>query len=439
VANVKIPSIPTGFEYLARRADRRQALADAMRARAITPGEGQQTALSPLINIAHALLANRVEGQARRAEEEYGQGIRELHAEESSRFQDALNSNPNITSTELATMFPNPTNPLVQALIAKRIEAEAKRMENDVTLDGTQEVLLPGSQNPVMQQTFKSGRTEILPGVRTARPFVQAGGAAVDAITANPIAQLPQDPNDVVIRGQPAPGQLLGNPIINQPKLAAETQLASARRPVTSNKFEVQTLSTLGRVVPTAQVKILEEGFIQGQEYAKTLPALQEAANILKDGKLFSGFAAKTRLDAARFADLVGLGGKSNAEKIANSQQYVMRMGALVFPILKALRPASDTDYKTAQAMVGGELSLSLDAMRSAVNAAQKEMAEQAKRQNAIVDKFKDTYKSNPEVADALEGFRLPDYYSQKPAASARPPGMTDAQYRAYLKYSGQQ
>jgi len=238
-------------------------------------------------------------------------------------------------------------------------------------------------------------------------------GVAVDLQHTAPGTVLPQNLNDIVYR-DPKTGQ----PVVNQPLVGAKESIANAGKTQVSTSTFVNAMDkSFGKVIPEAVVADLTKSRDAALAYAQTKPELDRAAAALKKG-IIGGFAAGTRMDVARAADFFGITGKSNAERIANTQTYIQNMGRQTLPILQALRPASDTDVKTAQMMAGGDVTLSPRAMMNAINAAREAGANSVRAHKARIKTLQGSFGSDPQIAAGLGAFDVPDIEPQPGAGS---------------------
>jgi hypothetical protein len=274
------PQMPTNADVFARRAQRREALANAMLQQSLTPTQGQQTWLSPIQKIVEAFMASRLQ---KRADKDYQQFVdtkkeitgRELEEYFKRTGGDGLAPN---TPEMLISRFGNATSPVVQAMLAKEIELGAKRKEQDFTLKDTINDRDPETGQPRQMGVYQSGRVAALPGLGAPlAPLTFQGQVGLDQFTGKPIAQAPADPEAIAIRGELKPGQVFGDIIPNPVALAGKSQLAAAGKPVTNVIMPSETSysKTFGEGVAKADLETITA--------ARNAPQVIQQANLVKN------------------------------------------------------------------------------------------------------------------------------------------------------------
>lgn len=209
-----------------------------------------------------------------------------------------------------------------------------------------------------------------------------------------------QDRDNLMVM-DPATGQW----VPNQPVIEAKTQMAAAGAPSNSVYVDAQDKS-FGKQIPEAVVAELTEGRKLGSQFIEALPRLQEAKRLLEKG-IYAGAFGQATLDFARVGTALGMTGRSTQEKIANTQSYLRNMANQMFPILQALKPASDTDLLVAGRMAAGDLSLDPKSMMSAINSMLEAGQALAARHNSRVKELEGTFGANPEVRNGLSAFQI--------------------------------
>ncbi len=407
--------IPTGYEQQLGEISRKREIAEALQKQSLAVDGGQQSYISPFVKIAQALIAK----SGRKSADEMERGVNQQRLVDrqvaADKFRAAVSPAPGADGTTTAPDYSaiidavvNTNDPAIAALAKPYMDAYGDKLKLGNEF-GSVESFRDENGNVVTYDRFKDGTRRLSPGME-ARPLVNANDVFVNDLTGQPVKQGPQDPTAPVIRGEPAPGQVMGNFEVNPMAVSSKSAIAAAGRPVTNiaTKFDVSTMDALGKAIPKAQIDGLLAGQTAAETYVQGRPALNRADAALSKG-LINGFAANLRLDAARAGQLLGITGKDTNERIVNSQTYLRETGQLLFPILQALRPASDTDVKTAQRMTAGDLSLTLGEMQRALRAAMADGARVVARHNKKVKRYQQQYARVPEVANAIGTFEVLD------------------------------
>jgi hypothetical protein len=113
------------------------------------------------------------------------------------------------------------------------------------------------------------------------------------------------------------------------------------------------------------QAGSLVEGQTSAQDDVTGIQNIHSAAEKIQSGS-FTGFGANLKLNMARFADFAGLGGKSETEKIANTETYLAQMGNEVGRVIKQFGAGtglSDADREYAEKIVGGRVTLNKESI----------------------------------------------------------------------------
>jgi hypothetical protein len=409
--------IPTGYEQQLGEIARKREIAEALQKQSLTVDNGQQSYITPFAKIAQALIAK----SGRKSADEMERGVNQQRMADRQaaveRFQAAASPAPGADGTTAAPDYSaiinaiaSTNDPMIAALAKPYMDAYGEKLKGGSQVKDVVSIRDPNDPTKVISvQRFGDGSLRQLPGIE-AKDLENTNGVFTEKLTGMPVVQGPQDPTAPVIRGTPALGQVMGNFEVNPMAVSSKSAIAAAGRPTTNiaTKFDVSTMDALGKAIPKAQIDGLSAGQTAAETYVQGRPALNRADAALSKG-LINGFGANLRLDAARAGQLLGITGKDTNERITNSQTYLRETGQLLFPILQALRPASDTDVKTAQRMTAGDLSLTLGEMQRALRAAKSDGARVVARHNGKVKRYQQQYARVPEVANAIGTFEVLD------------------------------
>lgn len=400
------PAIPTGYEGIVSDIAQKRKVAEALTAAGLQgPGAGARSYAQLLGSLAQTWVGGNLEKKATQAETELNQKRLADRAAALVPFQEALQSGD---SAKLSGFLGNQNLGPEQDVISDIVSTLANN-RNTVSGDPTRMTGPDGKVTTTIMD--KSGGVKTLPGGYQALPKVtNVNDVAVALDETKPGTVLPQNLENLVIRGQG------GAPEVNRPLLGAKTQIAGAGRPTTTTILNTTEQKSFGKEVPEAYTKELEGLRKAATDGQANLPVVTAARKNLREG-VYSGFGASAKLMSAKALDAVGLANPEQKKYIAASENFVRNTGNLIFPILAALRPASDTDVLTAKAMMGGDLGLSKQAMDDAMAAYEQSVTNSERRLNQRTRELQGLYSDSPDIAQRLGGFST----APSPAPAAAP------------------
>lgn len=406
------PVAPTGYEGLQEQIARRRKMGDALLQAGIAgPGANAQSWAQVLGSLAQAWMGKSMTKDADKKEAGLNQQRMQDYAAENQLFDQDIKAG--IPVDQMISKYGG--HPLLAERMKPLVEAYTNNLKNKGTVEGAP-IDLKGPDGFGTYNRTKSGDLIPLPGNLSLPPKLEnVGGIATDMSHQAPGAVLPQTPTDTVIR------DAKGNMTLNPLAITAKSQIARAGAPTTS----VQLTNTMAKDLPPIIASDLQKSRETAELARDALPNLAAAEAALSKGAI-TGFGANARLDMARFGDMLGVAGKDTHEKIANTQVMLQALGKQMFPILAALRPASDTDLLIAQKMSGGDATLSPEAILHAIRAAQQESANTLNRHKQKVERIGGLYgKRNPSLGEDIATFAVDD----APVAPAAPsaPAAPDA------------
>jgi hypothetical protein len=118
------------------------------------------------------------------------------------------------------------------------------------------------------------------------------------------------------------------------------------------------------------------------------LEATWNARNMLDQG-MITGFGADARLNLARAADYLGLGGADERAKITNTESFIAETGQLVGQVIKQFGAGtglSDADREYARKISAGEIALNEQSLRKILEIREKAFTAAAKAYNQRLD-----------------------------------------------------
>lgn len=397
-----VPYVPTGYESLSADIQRKRAIADAM-LNAKQPAN-MQSPLQALAQVFEAYGGNHLEKKADEQQADLDWQRQQQMQQVVGGITDALHKGA--TPGDIAQQYganPQTANlPIVKAMM----DTYAASLKNGAEVDGAP-IQLQTENGIKTFQRMKDGTLKPVAEGTIANEKKLFNDVAVDPYAVKPGTTFPDFSKDMYIGPD-------GKPVLNQPLIGAKKDIAHAgATKVSFSPYIDASDKSFGKAIPEATVADLTKSRDAVLSYIQSKPELERAKHALNSG-IFSGFAANTKLDLARAADAFGITGRSTAEKIANTQTFIQNMGRQTLPILQALRPASDTDVKTAQMMAGGDISLSPAAMRRAVQAAEEAGSAAYTQHKSRIKQLGQDYSNRPEIVQGIQTFDVPNLPESK-------------------------
>lgn len=403
----QVPYVPTGYESLGAAIQQKQAIAKALLEQGLSQDRQMRSPFELLGHLAQTWAGKSMQKEATKEQTELDAKRAADYQTIAASVQEALARGA--TPEQIATQYGSDPRTANMPIVKAMLDAYGQSMKNRTEVGAPMEMTGPDGK-PITGAFDKAGGWHPTTGLSLPGKVENVNGVAVDLQHTAPGTVLPQNLNDIVYR-DPKTGQ----PVVNQPLVGAKESIAKAGKTQVTNSTYVNAMDkSFGKVIPEAVVADLTKSRDAALAYTQTKPELDRAAEALRKG-IIGGFAAGTRMDVARAADFFGITGKSNAERIANTQTYIQNMGRQTLPILQALRPASDTDVKTAQMMAGGDVTLSPRAMMNAINAAREAGANSVRSHKARVKTLQGSFGSDPQIAAGLGAFDVPDIEPKGP------------------------
>lgn len=217
-----------------------------------------------------------------------------------------------------------------------------------------------------------------------------------------------------------APGP--NGPVPNAPVQEFQLDKAKKSAPNVQVKTDVKTGESLaGQVGP-----MMKDSTTIAEGAVKQVDAAQRIVKAVDDGKLFAGPLAEKRVTVAQIGQVLGIGGKDDAEKIANTRQAVRALAELTLQgrqQMKGQGAITESEGKLAEKAMSGSIEeLTAPEIRQLARA-----SERAARFNHTehMRKLK-VMQGNPElqqIAPFYQGPAMPAEIPDRPAAQASPAG----------------
>lgn len=158
--------------------------------------------------------------------------------------------------------------------------------------------------------------------------------------------------SDVLVRGTS------GEIIQNAPLVGAKRDIASAGRPQVNvtNKIENKAAENIaGQVGP-----MLKESAVAAEGAVRTLDAANRIVSAVNSGKVIAGPLANTRVSVRQAAELLGVGGKDNAEILSNTRSTIRGLAEMTLQGRKQMSgqgAITESESKLAEKAMSGDIS----------------------------------------------------------------------------------
>jgi hypothetical protein len=334
-------SPPTEMNVEAQQLERQRQMAYLMQQQGMTAPDGQMVsgryvAPSPtqyVSKLAQALLGRTSLEDADRKQADLAQRSNQMLIDGLRNYQSASQGTPAQTITQ------DPQE------VAQAFDTEGMTVPQDKVIPAQ-----PGSKQAALAQLLQSGHpalqqlgmAEMLKKPESAfnkidpKDFTQESVAkfatsqnyadlvparkmevAPSGVAYNPYAVQPgavfNDPNKIMSLGPD------GQPTVNQPFVAAKKDIARAGKTDVNVKTDVKMGESLG-----AQVgPMMKDSTAIAEGAVKQVDAAQRVVKAIESGNVMTGPTTTLRLKGAQIAQMLGIGGKDDAEMIANTRQTI--------------------------------------------------------------------------------------------------------------------
>jgi hypothetical protein len=182
--------------------------------------------------------------------------------------------------------------------------------------------------------------------------FADTGGAiaGVDQFTGKPVNSLPKSGNpftDLIL----SDGQ--GGFRQNSPLVGAKQSISKAGAP--SIRIENKTGESLAKEIGP----MLSESTAAATGAAQQIDAANRITKAIDSNKIFAGPGASIRLKTAQIGEVLGIGGKDDAEKIANTRSTVRGLAEMTLQGRKQMRgqgAITESESKLAEKAISGDI-----------------------------------------------------------------------------------
>lgn len=162
-----------------------------------------------------------------------------------------------------------------------------------------------------------------------------------------------------------------GSFVPNMPFQSFEIAKHKAGAPSVMVKNDIKTGESIaGQIGP-----MVKDSYLAAQGAVQSADAANRVIQAVDSGKLISGTLASARLTASQIADTMGVGGKDNAERIANTRQAIRGLAELTLNGRKQMRgegQITESEGKLAERAMSGDISMTPAELRQLANASRR-------------------------------------------------------------------
>lgn len=382
MANVKTISFGPGqsnadLQAQQMQLQRQQKLADLLRQQALTPQDTQVVSGVAVKNspwtgatqLAKAFLANRMDNDADTKQSEIGNQLAQRQAAAlkslapAGVFDDApsqtqapaqLSDQPKASMPGQMPVAQQQIDPALRERWARAIATYQANPELGGKLIQDLSKEPEFSTTPQYDQQGNAfvlnsrGERKDLPGTKARDKFENVNG-----VWQNPYAQqegafAPQDPNAPFMNSP-------DGPVANQAYQDYQMRKARAGATNISTKTEVKAAESIaGQVGP-----MLKESASAAEGAAAQVDAADRIIRAVKTDKIFAGPLASKRLSLAQLGQVLGIGGESDAEIIANTRQVVRGLSEMTLAGRKEMAgqgAVTDKESALAERAASGDI-----------------------------------------------------------------------------------
>lgn len=252
------------------------------------------------------------------------------------------------------------------------------------------------------------GQRKDLEGVKARDKWDVVNGRFVNGYTQEVGGAAPQDVNVPFMVGDN------GQPIANQAYQNYSLTRAKAGAPNITTKTEVKAAEGIA-----AQIgPMLKESAMQADGAVSQIDAADRVIKAVDTNKIYAGPLASKRLSLAQFGQVLGVGGKDEAEVIANTRNAVRGLAEMTLQGRKQMSgqgAITESESKLAEKAISGDIdSMTPAELKIIANASRRAAQHTLKSHQRKVDKAR----NNPATAG------IADYFDTTPYESA--PGVDD-------------
>lgn len=237
-------------------------------------------------------------------------------------------------------------------------------------------------------------KMELTPGGQVWNPYQATPGQSF------------QDPNKLFSLGAD------GKPVANTPLMEFEINKARAGKTDVNVKNDIKMGESLaGQIGP-----MVKDTYTAAQGAVQTADAANRVIQAVDSGKVIAGPFANGRLTAIQVADVLGVGGKDSAEKIANTRQAIRGLAEMTLQGRKQMTgqgSITESEGKLAERAMSGDITMTAAEIKQLANASRRAAQFTYNQHQAQLNNMR----SRPDLAGMADFYGVAPF----PAGSSEP------------------
>ena len=393
-------TLPAELQQQAREITREQRLADMLQGQAFNQPQGQMVSgryVAPsffqnLAPVAQAYFGNQMSEKAGAKQVALATALRDRQVKDAENFSEAMSGVPADPNTGRPAIAPDYKAAVRIALNSydPAIRAEGLSMMKGMKL---------GEGETFQRMNFGNGKMETVASGGVKMPDTVKTAAMTLGLTSDPSTWTPQ-----------------------QTQAVAQQVMALKRAGGTNVSITQSTGKSLaGEVGP-----MMKESVAQTQGAYKTLDSADKILTALESNNLITGPLATQRIQAGRLATSLGMAGKDEPQKLANTQQAVQGLAGLVLAGRQQMRgegAISNSESTIAERAMSGDINMTPAELVMLANAAKRVGQYQIQQHTQRLD----VMKQDPELKGLAPFYSVSPMVAPAAPTSAATPAMSAA------------
>jgi hypothetical protein len=249
----------------------------------------------------------------------------------------------------------------MQGMVTNQQEA-AKRAQADALTTKYGQILSSGiaPQQAIAMGVPSEFVKSYMEAPNLGRAKVQFKDVGGQLIPVTEYGDTPQGVNAMPKTGNPFSDMLIrdasGNIVPNAPLVSAKTSIAKAGAPSITNRIENKASENIAGQVGG----LLKESSVAAEGAVRTIDAANRIVQAVDSGGVIAGPMANARITARQAAQLLGVGGASNAEVLANTRSAIRGLAEMTLQGRKQMSgqgAITESESKLAEKAMSGDIS----------------------------------------------------------------------------------
>ena len=392
--------LPPEMQQESRDIGRQQRLADMLTSQAFNQPQGQMVSgryVAPsffqnLAPVAQAYFGNQMSEKAGAKQVALATALRDRQVKDAENFSEAMSGVPADPNTGRPAIAPDYKAAVRIALNSydPAIRAEGLSMMKGMKL---------GEGETFQRMNFGNGKMETVASGGVKMPDTVKTAAMTLGLTGDPSTWTPQQTQAVA------------------QQVMAHKQATGTRLSITQSTGK----SLAGEVGP-----MMKESVAQTQGAYKTLDSADKILTALESNNLITGPLATQRIQAGRLATSLGMAGKDEPQKLANTQQAVQGLAGLVLAGRQQMRgegAISNSESTIAERAMSGDINMTPAELAMLANAAKRVGQYQIQQHTQRLE----VMKQDPELKGLAPFYSVSPMVAPAAPTSAATPAMSAA------------